>query len=70
MIILSIATTVLFSTIAFLIIIFLLIGVLLYAKAKLVPSGEALEFQEGEGRVRFTVPSVKGHQMVEVDYVQ
>ena len=36
----SIVTTVLFSTIAFLIIIFSLIGLLLYAKAKLVPSGD------------------------------
>ena len=39
------------------------------AKAvRLVPSGEALAFTEDEGAVTFVVPSVTGHQMVEIAY--
>ncbi|WP_323765841.1 beta-galactosidase trimerization domain-containing protein [Marinovum sp.] len=33
-----------------------------------VPNGPALEFTQTDGRVRFTVPKVRGHQMVEVRY--
>ncbi|EAR51147.1 hypothetical protein OG2516_18295 [Oceanicola granulosus HTCC2516] len=37
------------------------------AGVRLVPEGQALEFEDaGEGRVRFTVPRVHGHQMVEI----
>src|SRR5262249_35181701 len=35
---------------------------------RLVPSGEALDFRTGEGRVEFRVPSLRGHQMVEIGY--
>ncbi|MBW3624375.1 MAG: beta-galactosidase trimerization domain-containing protein, partial [Armatimonadetes bacterium] len=35
---------------------------------RLVPGGEALEFDQTEGRVRFTVPKVNGHAMVEIEY--
>jgi hypothetical protein len=39
------------------------------AKAvRLIPSGEALAFTEHEGAVAFVVPSVTGHQMVEIAY--
>lgn len=50
------------------------IGVSLEATAKVqkvavVPNGPALEFEQGEdGRVAFTVPSILGHQMIEVCY--
>jgi hypothetical protein len=35
---------------------------------KLVPAGEALSFTQKAGRVAFTVPSLTGHQMVEIGY--
>lgn len=35
---------------------------------KLVPSGEDLAFDQDGGRIRFTVPKLTGHQMVEVAY--
>lgn len=35
---------------------------------KLVPSGKPLSFAEREGRVSFTVPTLTGHEMVEVAY--
>jgi hypothetical protein len=35
---------------------------------KLVPTGERLDFTDAAGRVRFTVPSLTGHQMIEVAY--
>ena len=39
------------------------------AKAvRLVPSGEALAFTQDAGAVAFVVPSVTGHQMVEIAY--
>jgi hypothetical protein len=38
------------------------------AAVTLVPEGEALPFTESGGRLRFTVPQVRGHQMVEVRY--
>jgi len=49
------------------------IAVTLAARAKvkavrLVPSGTPLEFLEDDGRIDFTVPSVTGHEMVEVAY--
>ena len=49
------------------------IGVSVEAVAKvkavrLVPSGEALAFTQKDGRVGFTVPSVTGHEMVEIAY--
>jgi hypothetical protein len=49
------------------------IGVTVEAGAKvkavrLVPSGEALAFTQKDGRVAFTVPSVTGHEMVEIAY--
>lgn len=33
---------------------------------RLVPEGDALPFEQGDGRVSFTVPSLTGHQMVEI----
>jgi hypothetical protein len=33
-----------------------------------VPEGEALPFDQEEGRVRFTVPTVRGHQMVTLSF--
>jgi len=36
---------------------------------KLVPSGDALEFVEANGRVEFAVPEFTGHQMIEISYV-
>ena len=39
------------------------------AKAvRLVPSGETLEFSQDGAAVAFVVPSVTGHQMVEIAY--
>jgi hypothetical protein len=35
---------------------------------KLIPGGEPLTFEQRKGRVSFTVPSVTGHQMVEIGY--
>jgi hypothetical protein len=35
---------------------------------KLVPSGKTLDFTESDGRIRFVVPSLTGHEMVEVAY--
>jgi hypothetical protein len=35
---------------------------------KLVPTGKALKFEMKKGRVAFTVPSLHGHQMVEIAY--
>ncbi len=35
---------------------------------KLVPEGDALAFEQKDGRVAFTVPALRGHQMVEVDF--
>ena len=35
---------------------------------KVVPSGENLEFAETDGRVQFTVPELRGHQMIELQY--
>jgi hypothetical protein len=35
---------------------------------RLVPSGEALTFRVEGGRVAFTVPELRGHQMVEIAY--
>jgi hypothetical protein len=34
---------------------------------KTVPQGEALAFEQADGRVTFTVPKVEGHQMVAID---
>jgi hypothetical protein len=36
-------------------------------KVTLVPSGEALEFAETDGRIEFTVPKLLGHQMISVE---
>lgn len=36
------------------------------ASVRLAPEGTPLPFERGNGRVRFTVPVVRGHQMVEV----
>lgn len=33
-----------------------------------VPDGQALDFQSGSGVISFTVPEVRGHQMVEIAY--
>jgi hypothetical protein len=33
-----------------------------------VPDGEALDFTMEDGRVRFVVPKVEGHQMVALSY--
>jgi len=38
------------------------------AAVTLVPEGEALSFTQADGRLHFTVPRVRGHQMVEVRY--
>ena len=35
---------------------------------KLAPGGDALDFARAGGRVNFTVPSVNGHQMIELVY--
>ena len=35
---------------------------------RLIPEGEALEFRVGKGRVEFTVPQCRGHQMVEIAF--
>jgi hypothetical protein len=35
---------------------------------KLVPSGNKLDFTEKDGRVSFTVPSLTGHEMIELAY--
>ncbi len=35
---------------------------------KLAPEGDALDFAQVEGRIDFTVPVVKGHQMIELNY--
>ena len=35
---------------------------------RLIPEGEALEFRAGKGRVEFTVPHCRGHQMVEIAF--
>jgi hypothetical protein len=35
---------------------------------KLVPSGKKLDFTETDGRARFTVPSLTGHEMIEIAY--
>ena len=35
---------------------------------RLIPNGEALEFRVGKGRVEFTVPHCRGHQMVEIAF--
>jgi Hypothetical glycosyl hydrolase 6/Beta-galactosidase trimerisation domain len=34
----------------------------------LVPQGQALEYTRTRGRLNFTVPQIKGHQMVEISY--
>ncbi|MBU2866568.1 alpha-amylase family protein [Pacificibacter marinus] len=39
------------------------------AKVRLVPEDEALPFTTTEDRIAFTVPQVRGHQMIEVSYV-
>ncbi len=36
------------------------------ASVRCVPEGEALDFEVEDGRVRFVVPAVEGHQMVEI----
>jgi hypothetical protein len=33
---------------------------------RLVPSGEALDFENAQGRVHFTIPQIEGHAMVEI----
>jgi hypothetical protein len=38
------------------------------AGVRLVPDGAAIPFEQNEGRVRFTVPKVEGHAMVEIAY--
>jgi hypothetical protein len=38
------------------------------AAVKLVPEGTALAFRREGGRIAFTVPRIRGHQMVEVQY--
>ncbi|HSF92903.1 MAG TPA: hypothetical protein VLA51_11970, partial [Paracoccaceae bacterium] len=38
------------------------------ASVKLVPEGEALAFEVVEDRLKFTVPRLRGHQMVEIGY--
>ena len=35
---------------------------------RLIPNGEPLEFRTGKGRVEFTVPHCRGHQMVEIAF--
>ncbi|MDP9813793.1 hypothetical protein J2W42_006669 [Rhizobium tibeticum] len=39
------------------------------ASVTLVPQGQVLTFQQSQDRVSFSVPEVKGHQMVEIAYV-
>jgi hypothetical protein len=34
----------------------------------LVPEGEKIAFTQDEGRVRFTVPNLTGHRMIEISY--
>ena len=36
--------------------------------ARLVPQGVPLEFEAADGRVRFSVPQINGHQMIELAY--
>ena len=38
------------------------------AAVKVAPEGDALEFDQVDGRVAFTVPRVNGHQMIELIY--
>ena len=38
------------------------------ASVTLVPQGQVLTFQQNQDQVSFTVPQVKGHQMVEIAY--
>jgi hypothetical protein len=35
-------------------------------RVRCVPDGETLDFTVEDGRVRFVVPAVEGHQMVEI----
>ena len=35
---------------------------------KLAPSGDAVEYEVADGRLRFNVPEVIGHQMIELNY--
>ncbi len=35
---------------------------------KLAPSGEAIDFENVNGRINFTVAEIKGHQMIELNY--
>ncbi|MCY4537574.1 MAG: beta-galactosidase trimerization domain-containing protein [Chloroflexi bacterium] len=35
---------------------------------KLAPSGEAVDFEQVNGRINFTVAEIKGHQMIELNY--
>jgi hypothetical protein len=35
-----------------------------------VPEGQTIRFAEADGRATFTVPSLRGHQMVEINYHQ
>ncbi|MEO6395000.1 MAG: alpha-amylase family protein [Devosia sp.] len=37
-------------------------------EVRLIPSGEAISYSERDGRLNFTVPSVTGHEMIEVRY--
>lgn len=36
--------------------------------AKLVPENKVLDIYETDGRVRFVIPKIEGHQMIEVEY--
>jgi hypothetical protein len=36
------------------------------AAVRLAPQGDALDFSQGDGFVRFTLPEIRGHQMVEL----
>jgi hypothetical protein len=35
---------------------------------RLVPSGKEIEFTKGDSSISFTVPEIRGHQMVEINY--
>lgn len=37
-------------------------------KASLAPHGQAIDFRQTGGHVEFTIPEVKGHQMLELRY--
>jgi len=63
----TVSTYIFFSVIAFAFVLFLLVGMLLGVKAKLMPSGPVTLLVNGENEVEVSSGGTFYHQLVEVE---